>query len=71
MAWMWRKTLRSIILLEKDLAVLNEGVIEGGGDTSQVAVSDCNVDPVLLYPTKRWQIGFIRQFMTIIAPSVL
>jgi Mg2+-importing ATPase len=37
-------------------------------DTSQVAVPGDNVDPALLCKPKRWQIGFIRQFMTIIGP---
>jgi Mg2+-importing ATPase len=37
-------------------------------DTSQVAVPGDNVDPALLHKPKRWQIGFIRQFMTIIGP---
>jgi Mg2+-importing ATPase len=37
-------------------------------DTSQVAVPGDNVDPALLHRPKRWQIGFIRQFMTIIGP---
>jgi Mg2+-importing ATPase len=109
------KDAAKIILLEKDLAVLNEGVIEGRRcfanimkyiimstssnfgnmfsmaaaslflkflpmlptqillnnllyDTSQVAVPGDNVDPDLLHRPKRWQIGFIRQFMTIIGP---
>lgn len=109
------KDAAKIILLEKDLAVLNEGVIEGRRcfanimkyiimstssnfgnmfsmaaaslflpflpmlptqillnnflyDTSQVAVPGDNVDPALLHRPKRWQIGFIRQFMTIIGP---
>ena len=109
------KDAAKIILLEKDLAVLNEGVIEGRRcfanimkyiimstssnfgnmfsmaaaslflpflpmlptqillnnflyDTSQVAVPGDNVDPALLHKPKRWQIGFIRQFMTIIGP---
>jgi Mg2+-importing ATPase len=109
------KDAAKIILLEKDLAVLNEGVIEGRRcfanimkyiimctssnfgnmfsmaaaslflkflpmlptqillnnllyDTSQVAVPGDNVDPNLLYRPKRWQIGFIRQFMVIIGP---
>ena len=109
------KDAAKIILLEKDLAVLNEGVVEGRRcfanimkyiimstssnfgnmfsmaaaslflpflpmlptqillnnflyDTSQVAVPGDNVDPVLLHKPKRWQIGFIRQFMTIIGP---
>jgi Mg2+-importing ATPase len=109
------KDAAKIILLEKDLAVLNEGVVEGRRcfanimkyiimstssnfgnmfsmaaaslflkflpmlptqillnnflyDTSQVAVPGDNVDPALLHKPKRWQIGFIRQFMTIIGP---
>ncbi|HET6206690.1 MAG TPA: magnesium-translocating P-type ATPase [Terracidiphilus sp.] len=109
------KDAAKIILLEKDLAVLNEGVLEGRRcfanimkyiimstssnfgnmfsmaaaslflpflpmlptqillnnflyDTSQVAVPGDNVDPALLHRPKRWQIGFIRQFMTIIGP---
>ena len=109
------KDAAKIILLEKDLAVLNEGVIEGRRcfanimkyiimgtssnfgnmfsmaaaslflkflpmlptqillnnflyDTSQIAVPGDNVDPALLHRPKRWQIGFIRQFMVIIGP---
>jgi len=109
------KDAAKIILLEKDLGVLNEGVIEGRRcfanimkyiimstssnfgnmfsmaaaslflpflpmlptqillnnflyDTSQVAVPGDNVDPTLVHKPKRWQIGFIRQFMTIIGP---
>jgi Mg2+-importing ATPase len=109
------KDAAKIILLEKDLAVLNEGVVEGRRcfanimkyiimstssnfgnmfsmaaaslflpflpmlptqillnnflyDTSQIAVPGDNVDPVLLHKPKRWQIAFIRQFMTIIGP---
>jgi Mg2+-importing ATPase len=109
------KDAAKIILLEKDLGVLNEGVMEGRRcfanimkyivmstssnfgnmfsmaaaslflpflpmlptqillnnflyDTSQVAVPGDNVDPALLHRPKRWQIGFIRQFMTIIGP---
>jgi Mg2+-importing ATPase len=109
------KDAAKIILLEKDLAVLNEGVIEGRRcfanimkyiimstssnfgnmfsmaaasaflkflpmlptqillnnflyDTSQVAVPGDNVDPALLHKPKRWQIGFIQQFMVIIGP---
>jgi P-type Mg2+ transporter len=111
------KDAAKIILLEKDLAVLNEGVSEGRRcfanimkyiimstssnfgnmfsmaaasvflpflpmlptqillnnflyDTSQVAVPGDNVDPALLHKPKRWQIGFIRQFMTIIGPII-
>jgi Mg2+-importing ATPase len=37
-------------------------------DTSQIAVPGDNVDAALLHKPKRWQIGFIRQFMTIIGP---
>jgi Mg2+-importing ATPase len=37
-------------------------------DTSQIAVPGDNVDPALLHRPKRWQIQFIRQFMTIIGP---
>jgi Mg2+-importing ATPase len=109
------KDAAKIILLEKDLSVLNEGVLEGRRcfanimkyiimstssnfgnmfsmaaaslflpflpmlptqillnnflyDTSQVAVPGDNVDPTLVHKPKRWQIGFIRQFMTIIGP---
>jgi Mg2+-importing ATPase len=109
------KDAAKIILLEKDLAVLNEGVTEGRRcfanimkyiimstssnfgnmfsmaaaslflpflpmlptqillnnflyDTSQVAVPGDNVDPALLHKPKRWQIGFIRQFMMVIGP---
>ena len=109
------KDAAKIILLEKDLAVLNEGVMEGRRcfanimkyivmstssnfgnmfsmaaaslflpflpmlptqillnnflyDTSQVAVPGDNVDLALLHKPKRWQIAFIRQFMTIIGP---
>ena len=109
------KDAAKIILLEKDLEVLNEGVLEGRRcfanimkyiimstssnfgnmfsmaaaslflpfmpmlptqillnnflyDTSQVAVPGDNVDPTLVHKPKRWQIGFIRQFMTIIGP---
>ena len=109
------KDAAKIILLEKDLAVLNEGVIEGRRsfanimkyiimgtssnfgnmfsmaaaslflpflpmlptqillnnflyDISQTSIPSDNVDPGLLRRPKRWQIGFIRQFMTIIGP---
>jgi magnesium-transporting ATPase (P-type) len=109
------KDAAKIIPLEKDLAVMNEGVTEGRRcfanimtyivmrtssnfgnmfsmaaaslflpflpmlptqillnnflyDTSQVAVPGDNVDPAMLHRPKRWQIGFIRQFMTIIGP---
>jgi Mg2+-importing ATPase len=37
-------------------------------DLSQIAIPSDNVDPALLNRPKRWQIGFIRQFMTIIGP---
>jgi Mg2+-importing ATPase len=109
------KDAAKIILLEKDLAVLNDGVMEGRRcfanimkyiimgtssnfgnmfsmaaaslflkflpmlptqillnnflyDISQIAVPGDNVDPALLHKPKRWQIAFIRQFMTIIGP---
>jgi Mg2+-importing ATPase len=109
------KDAAKIILLEKDLAVLNDGVNEGRRcfanvmkyivmstssnfgnmfsmaaaslflkflpmlptqillnnflyDTSQIALPGDNVDLALLHRPKRWQIGFIRQFMTIIGP---
>ncbi len=109
------KDAAKIILLEKDLAVLNEGVIEGRRcfanimkyiimgtssnfgnmfsmaaaslflpflpmlptqillnnflyDISQISIPSDNVDPSLLRRPKRWQIGFIRQFMMIIGP---
>ena len=109
------KDAAKIILLEKDLGVLNDGVMEGRRcfanimkyiimgtssnfgnmfsmaaaslflkflpmlptqillnnflyDTSQIAVPGDNVDPALLHKPKRWQIAFIRQFMTIIGP---
>jgi Mg2+-importing ATPase len=109
------KDAAKIILLEKDLAVLNEGVIEGRRcfanimkyivmgtssnfgnmfsmaaaslflpflpmqptqillnnflyDASQVSIPGDNVDPALLRRPKRWQIGFIRQFMMTIGP---
>jgi len=109
------KDAAKIILLEKDLAVLNDGVMEGRRcfanimkyilmgtssnfgnmfsmaaaslflkflpmlptqillnnflyDISQIAVPGDNVDPALLHKPKRWQIGFIRQFMTIMGP---
>ena len=109
------KDAAKIILLEKDLAVLNEGVNEGRRsfanimkyiimgtssnfgnmfsmagaslflpflpmlptqillnnflyDISQISIPGDNVDPALLHRPKRWQIGFIRQFMTIIGP---
>ena len=109
------KDAAKIILLEKDLAVLNDGIIEGRRcfanimkyivmgtssnfgnmfsmaaaslflpflpmlptqillnnflyDVSQISIPGDNVDPALLRRPKRWQIGFIRQFMTIIGP---
>jgi Mg2+-importing ATPase len=109
------KDAAKIILLEKDLSVLNDGIVEGRRafanimkyivmgtssnfgnmfsmaaaslflpflpmlptqillnnflyDTSQISVPTDNVDPALLHKPKRWQIGFIRQFMTIIGP---
>jgi Mg2+-importing ATPase len=109
------KDAAKIILLEKDLAVLNEGIIEGRRcfanimkyivmgtssnfgnmfsmaaaslflpflpmlptqillnnflyDVSQITIPTDNVDSALLRRPKRWQIGFIRQFMTIIGP---
>jgi Mg2+-importing ATPase len=109
------KDAAKIILLEKDLAVLNDGVIEGRRsfanimkyiimgtssnfgnmfsmaaaslflpflpmlptqillnnflyDASQISIPSDNVDPALLHRPKRWQIGFIRQFMMIVGP---
>ncbi len=109
------KDAAKIILLDKDLEVLNDGIIEGRRcfanvmkyivmgtssnfgnmfsmaaaslflpflpmlptqillnnflyDVSQVSIPSDNVDAVLLRGPKRWQIGFIRQFMTIIGP---
>jgi P-type Mg2+ transporter len=109
------KDAAKIILLEKDLAVLNDGVIEGRRsfanimkyivmgtssnfgnmfsmaaaslllpflpmlptqillnnflyDISQLSIPGDNVDPKLLQRPKRWQIGFVRQFMMIIGP---
>jgi Mg2+-importing ATPase len=109
------KDAANLILLEKDLAVLNDGVIEGRRcfanimkyivmgtssnfgnmvsmagaslvlpflpmlptqillnnllyDASQLAIPGDNVDAALFRQPKRWQIGFIRQFMTIIGP---
>ncbi|MFN8544566.1 MAG: magnesium-translocating P-type ATPase [Candidatus Binatia bacterium] len=109
------KDAAKIILLEKDLAVLNDGIIEGRRcfanimkyivmgtssnfgnmfsmaaaslflpflpmlptqillnnflyDVSQISIPIDNVDAALLRRPKRWQIGFIRQFMTIIGP---
>jgi Mg2+-importing ATPase len=37
-------------------------------DVSQISIPTDNVDAALLRRPKRWQIGFIRQFMTIIGP---
>jgi len=37
-------------------------------DISQINIPGDNVDPALLHRPKRWQIGFIRQFMMIIGP---
>jgi Mg2+-importing ATPase len=37
-------------------------------DTSQVSIPGDNVDSALLRRPKRWQIGFILRFMTIIGP---
>jgi P-type Mg2+ transporter len=109
------KDAAKIILLEADLAVLNDGVIEGRRcfanimkyvimgtssnfgnmfsmaaaslflpflpmlpaqillnnllyDISQISIPSDNVDPALLRRPKRWQIGFVRQFMMIIGP---
>jgi Mg2+-importing ATPase len=109
------KDAAKVILLEKDLGVLNDGIIEGRRcfanvmkyivmgtssnfgnmfsmaaaslflkflpmlptqillnnflyDLSQISIPGDNVDPALLRRPKRWQIGFIRQFMTIIGP---
>lgn len=109
------KDAAKIILLEKDLSVLNDGIVEGRRcfanimkyivmgtssnfgnmfsmaaaslflpflpmlptqillnnflyDLSQVSIPSDNVDPALLRKPKRWQIGFVRQFMTIIGP---
>jgi P-type Mg2+ transporter len=109
------KDAAKIILLEKDLAVLNDGIVEGRRcfanimkyvvmgtssnfgnmfsmaaaslflnflpmlptqillnnflyDISQVSIPSDNVDPALQHRPKRWQIGFIRQFMMIIGP---
>jgi Mg2+-importing ATPase len=109
------KDAAKVILLEKDLAVLDDGVNEGRRsfanimkyiimgassnfgnmfsmagaslflpflpmlptqillnnflyDISQISIPGDNVDPVLLHRPKRWQIGFIRQFMIIIGP---
>ena len=109
------KDAAKIILLEKDLAVVNDGVLEGRRsfanimkyiimgtssnfgnmfsmaaaslflpflpmlpsqillnnflyDVSQVSIPTDNVDPAMEQRPKRWQIGFIRQFMAIIGP---
>jgi Mg2+-importing ATPase len=109
------KDAAKIILLEKDLAVLNDGIIEGRRcfanimkyiimgtssnfgnmfsmaaaslflpflpmlptqillnnflyDISQISIPGDSVDSALLQRPKRWQIGFIRQFMMIIGP---
>ncbi|HYM60932.1 MAG TPA: magnesium-translocating P-type ATPase [Thermoanaerobaculia bacterium] len=109
------KDAAKIILLEKDLAVLNDGVVEGRRcfanimkyiimgtssnfgnmfsmaaaslflpflpmlptqillnnflyDSSQISIPGDNVDSALLRRPKRWQIGFIVRFMTIIGP---
>jgi Mg2+-importing ATPase len=37
-------------------------------DASQVSIPTDNVDPAMVQRPKRWQIGFIRQFMMIIGP---
>jgi Mg2+-importing ATPase len=37
-------------------------------DVSQISIPTDNVDAALLHRPKRWHIGFIRQFMTIIGP---
>ena len=109
------KDAAKIILLEKDLGVLNDGVVEGRRcfanimkyiimgtssnfgnmfsmaaaslflpflpmlptqillnnflyDSSQISIPGDNVDAALLRRPKRWQIGFILRFMTIIGP---
>jgi Mg2+-importing ATPase len=109
------KDAAKIILLEKDLAVLNDGIIEGRRsfanimkyiimgtssnfgnmfsmaaaslflpflpmlptqillnnflyDISQISIPSDHVDLNLLQRPKRWQIGFIRQFMMIMGP---
>ncbi|MHB8485663.1 MAG: magnesium-translocating P-type ATPase [Candidatus Acidiferrales bacterium] len=109
------KDAAKIILLEKDLAVVNDGVLEGRRsfanimkyiimgtssnfgnmfsmaaaslflpflpmlpsqillnnflyDVSQLSIPSDNVDPAMRQRPKRWQIGFIRQFMMIIGP---
>jgi P-type Mg2+ transporter len=109
------KDAAKIILLEKDLAVVHDGVLEGRRsfanimkyiimgtssnfgnmfsmaaaslflpflpmlpsqillnnflyDVSQVSIPSDNVDSAMKQRPKRWQIGFIRQFMMIIGP---
>ena len=109
------KDAAKIILLEKDLAVVNDGVLEGRRsfanimkyiimgtssnfgnmfsmaaaslflpflpmlpsqillnnflyDVSQVSIPSDNVDSAVKQRPRRWQIGFIRQFMMIIGP---
>ena len=109
------KDAAKIILLEKDLAVVNDGVLEGRRsfanimkyiimgtssnfgnmfsmaaaslflpflpmlpsqillnnflyDVSQVSIPSDNVDSSAQQRPRRWQIGFIRQFMMIIGP---
>jgi Mg2+-importing ATPase len=109
------KDAAKIILLEKDLAVMNDGVLEGRRsfanimkyiimgtssnfgnmfsmaaaslflpflpmlpsqillnnflyDVSQVSIPSDNVDSSAKQRPRRWQIGFIRQFMMIIGP---
>jgi len=109
------KDAAKIILLEKDLAVVNDGVLEGRRsfanimkyiimgtssnfgnmfsmaaaslflpflpmlpsqillnnflyDVSQVSIPSDNVDLSAKQQPRRWQIGFIRQFMMIIGP---
>jgi Mg2+-importing ATPase len=37
-------------------------------DSSQISIPGDNVDPALLRRPKRWRIGFILRFMTIIGP---
>ena len=109
------KEAAHIILLQKDLSVLHDGIIEGRQsfanimkyitmgtssnfgnmfsmaaaslflpflpmlpqqillnnllyDVSQLSLPSDNVDKELLHRPKRWNIGFIRQFMIIIGP---
>ena len=109
------KDAAKIILLEKDLAVVNDGVLEGRRsfanimkyiimgtssnfgnmfsmaaaslflpflpmlpsqillnnflyDISQVTIPNDNVDSAMKQRPRRWQIGFIRQFMMIVGP---